>query len=139
MLKKWFNLKWISLIFGLSLVLAFFAFADDVVTPPSGDEITAFLKALGGITNLGALGIVALVIQGLMLVFRTPLTAFAGVWQLVIVSGLSLVFGVITQISQGVNIWVALMNSATLAAAQVFIHQIVTQVKKAPTDVKPAV
>lgn len=113
--------------------LTSFAFAQEVV-PPSSEELMAFINALGGIKNLGALGIVALVIQGLMLLLRTPLMAFAGVWRLIIVSGLSMVGGVIAQLAQGVGWLPALLNSATLAAVQVFVHQIVAQVKKAPAD-----
>jgi len=113
--------------------MTLFALADElVIMPPTQDEIMALLASLGGLKGMGVLGIVAVVVQGLMLFFRTPLADFAGKWKLTIVLGLSLVGGVVGLVATGMAWLPALLHSTTLAAAQVFIHQLVKQVTEKP-------
>lgn len=118
------------------LVMTVLAFAQEVIVPPTSDEIMNWLKAIGGLKGATALAIAVFVVQGIMLFFRSQLASFAGVWQLLIVNGLTLVFGVLALKLSGVD-WVScLLSSQTLAALQVFIHQLITQIKKHPEDVK---
>lgn len=121
------------LIFSL-LLTSVICFADDVVavTPPTGAEWGALIQALGGLKGAGILAIVAVVIQALMFFFRTSLADFAGKWKIVIVTGLSLIGGVVGLRLTGVDWLAAIVNSGTLAAAQVFAHQLITQLTEPP-------
>lgn len=95
--------------------------------PPSADEIQALLVSLGGLKGAGALAIVAVVVQGLMLFFKSSIAAFAGKFQLLIVMLLTLVGGVIALKSQGMDWGAVIVHSSTLTALQVFLHQIFKQ------------
>lgn len=92
-------------------------------TAPSGDDLKALFNSIGGLKGAGAMGIVILLIQGLMLFFRSKLADFAGKWRLSIVYGLSMVLGILALHVAGVDWLTALLHSNTIAAAQVFGHQ----------------
>lgn len=118
---------------------------DDAFTPPTppmtltanepppatlGDWAT-FLTAVGGASGLGAFGIAALVVQGLMLLLRTKVDG-KPVVKLAAVTGLSVLAGPpILQHLGGLDLPSAMMHSVTLAAAQVYGHQLFSQTKKA--------
>lgn len=118
-----------------ALLIPALAIAQAVIEPaslPTTDLTTdqAFgelLKSLGGFKGATALGIVFLVIQAVLLFFRTKLANFAGKWKLLIVTGLSLVGGVIALLVSGVPLLMALTHSTTFAALQVFGNQFVKQ------------
>lgn len=95
-----------------------------------GDALKQLLAGLGGLKGASALGIAVFVIQGVLLFFRTQLAAFAGKWRLLIVTGLSLVIGVLALSMAGVSWTSALVHANTLAAVQVFIHQLVKQLSE---------
>lgn len=95
--------------------------------PPSVDEIQALLVSLGGLKGAGALAIVAVVVQGLMLFFKSKLASFVGKFQLLVVMLLSLVGGVIALKSQGLEWGAVIVHSSTLGAFQVLLHQIFKQ------------
>jgi len=97
---------------------------DQTVDLDSGIFISAVVTAMGGMSGLGALGIVALCIQLLMLFFRTPLASFAGKWKLVIVLSLSLVGGFLAQMFNGLPWYGALLSAGSLTAVQVLVNQI---------------
>jgi len=97
---------------------------DQSVDLDSGVFITAMVTAMGGMSGLGALGIVALCVQLLMLFFRTPLASFAGKWKLVIVLSLSLVGGFLAQMFNGLPWYGALLSAGSLTAIQVLANQI---------------
>ena len=99
----------------------------DVIIPPSADEIQALLVSLGGLKGAGALAIVAVVVQSLMLFFKSSIASFAGKFQLLIVMLLTLVGGVIALKAQGLEWGAVLIHSSTLTAVQVFLHQIFKQ------------
>lgn len=96
----------------------------DPSLPPSGEELQAFFTALGGIQGMSTLALVGLGIQGLMLAFRGPLSSLAGAGKLTLVTGLSLLGGVIGLRAAGLDWALCLMHSTSLAAAQVFLHQL---------------
>lgn len=105
-------------------------FAQDagVIVPPTADEVTKFLALLAGIGGLKGAALAVLVIQGLMLFFRTSLADFAGKWKLAVVSGLSFLAAFVGILATGVPWQNALFNGAVLAAFQVFANQIWKQV-----------
>lgn len=104
-------------------------FAQEVgIIAPSPEEITKFLALLAGIGGLKGAALAVVVIQGLMLFFRTNLADFAGKWKLLIVSGLSFVAAFVGILSTGAPWTTALVDGAVLAAFQVFANQIWKQV-----------
>ncbi len=91
--------------------------------------LTAFLQSLGGLKGAGTMAIVLVIVQTVMLFFRTPLAIFAGKYRLLIVAGLSLVGGFVGLLAGGLDWKLALMHSSVLGAVQVFGHQVVNQFK----------
>lgn len=125
---------WILMLFGV------YAIAQEVapvlpvpvpeVPPPTPDDLQKFLDALGGIKGLGALGAAVLVVQGLMLLFKSKLGELAGKYRLLAVMFLSLVAGVLALKLSGLSLGAAILHSSTIAAAQVFISQLIIQFYK---------
>lgn len=102
------------------------AFGQEIVEP-SAQEIMNFLAALGGVKGASSLAIAALVVQGLMLLFRSSVGNFIGKYKLLTVLGLSLVSGVIALKLNGVDIGAAIVHSSTMASFQVFLNQLYKQ------------
>lgn len=96
---------------------------------PSKEDIAAMLTALGGIKGAGTMAIVILVCQILMMLMKSKLGAFSGGWQLVIVTGLS-VIGTVAGYAMvnNVSIGAALVSGVGLAAIQVFGHQVLGKI-----------
>lgn len=121
------------------LVLALVSFVAFMVVAIAQDTnpISNEAAISGGLTILssldfktaGPMAIVLAVVQILMLVFRAPLSNFAGKWRLLIVCFLSLagcaVAKALTLSPFTWNIFLVslLADGATLAAIQVFVHQ----------------
>lgn len=103
------------------------AFADEVIVPPSIDELAALIAALGGLKGASALAIAAVVVQGLMLMLRSKLGEMAGKWRLLLVYLFTVVAGVVSLRIAGVDLGAALVNTQVLAALQVFLHQAFVQ------------
>lgn len=99
----------------------------EVIAPPTVDDLQLFLNSLGNVKGLGTLGVVAVLVQGLMIFLKTGLGQLAGKYQLVLVLLLTLVGGVIALKSQGLGWGSVLIHSSTIAAVQVFLHQIYKQ------------
>jgi hypothetical protein len=116
----------------LFFVFCFAAWAQgEVIVPPTGDELLKLVQSLGGIKGAGVLAIVAVVVQALLLFFRSSFAKFAGATQLLIVNGLTLVLGVVSLKATGSIEWsAALLHSQTLAALQVLGHQVLKQITK---------
>jgi enamine deaminase RidA (YjgF/YER057c/UK114 family) len=122
-------MKWLSFI--VLMLLSFAALAQgEVIVPPTGEELLKFLQSIGGLKGAGSLAIAVVAVQGLILFFRSSFAKFSGASQLLIVNGLSLVAGVIALKASGVELSAALLHSQTIAAVQVFLHQVVKQVSK---------
>ncbi len=98
------------------------------IVAPSPEEITKFLALLAGIGGLKGAALAVVVIQGLMLFFRTNLADFAGKWKLLIVSGLSFAAAFVGILSTGAPWTTAIVDGAVLAAFQVFANQVWKQV-----------
>jgi hypothetical protein len=115
------------------------------MTPSDDAFLTALFTALGGMSGISASAAVILVVQILMKFLNTDwaTTLFADVFkndsglagwvQLLLVSGLTVVVGVLTlHYVSGVTWLAALLNSTTLAALQVFGNQIIQKILPAP-------
>lgn len=95
----------------------------DVIAEPSAQELMSFLAALGGAKGLGVMGMVALGVQGAMLLLKSKLGELAGKYRLLIVMGLTLVSGVVAMKMQGMDWGSALLHSWSIGAFQVLFHQ----------------
>jgi hypothetical protein len=103
---------------------------------PLEDALKLLLASLAGLKGAGALGIAAIVTQGILLFFRTKLATFAGKWQLLIVYVLNLLVSCLTLLAAGVPLTVMLVHQNTSSAFQVLLHQVVKQVTE-KTDPAP--
>ena len=123
MLKKY--LTWCA---GLSLVFSAVAYATDADVTVGNDQFLMSLwQFIGGAKGMSGMALVAAVVQIVMMFFKTSLANFAGKYRLLIVLGLTLFGSVVGLMSQGVSLAAALVNGATLSAAQVFAHQLYKQ------------
>lgn len=102
---------------------------------PSGDFIKYLLASIGGWKGLGAWGLAGLITQLLGAFLMSPLFAtlaglskpladLMGKHKLRIVCGLSLLSGICLLVATGLDWSAALVHSSTLAAFQVFLHQV---------------
>lgn len=87
-------------------------------------EVAALFQSIGGLKGAGTLGVVAFVVQALMLGARSFLAGLLGKYKLLVVLLLTMVGGVLGLLTQGVELGAALVHSSTLAAAQVLLHQV---------------
>lgn len=111
-------------LFDASLAFAQASLPTDI---EASDAVAELLRSIGGLKGASALAIVAVVVQAVMLFFRTKYASFAGKWRIVVVTGLTVVAGVLALRVAGVD-WIgALLHSSTLAAVQVFGNQFVKQ------------
>lgn len=116
-----------------ALLLPVLAFAQDQVSDL--EFLQGLLSFIGGLKGAGTLAIVAGVVQLVMQLLKTPflsklLPSISGATKLLIVSGLSVVGGLLVLMSDGQSFLAALMHSTTLAALQVFANQIFQQFSK---------
>lgn len=120
------------------LILASFAFfpllvlaQDEVI---SNDEFVSFLLAsIGGAKGLSTLALVGVSIQIIIKFLQTEIvdnwfSKKSGKIKLVIVTGMSVIGGVLSLMTvEGLSFSAAALHSSTLAAAMVFIHQVIKQ------------
>lgn len=114
---------------GAILLFAFplMVLAQDELTTIQYAENT--LEFIGGLKGAGILVIVAGVVQLIMQFFKTPLATrffpdLSGKAKLLIVSGLTVVGGVLGLMADGQPFMAAILHSSTLAALQVFANQL---------------
>lgn len=90
-------------------------------------DLDSLGKAINGLAGGGAMAIAFLVAQILMLLAKGSLGAkFTGAWQLVTVSGLTMICGVLSLCIVGkLDLGAALVHSSTLTAFSVFANQVV--------------
>lgn len=133
-------MKLLSLLF-LTLTVFLFsliAFCADATDPlATGDFFTQLWQLIGQGKGASGLGLAVAITQGFMLFFRTEMANFTGKWKLTIVLGLSMAVGIMTLRTSGASWSAALFNSATLAAVQVFGHQLMKQLSKKDTSPTP--
>ena len=96
---------------------------------PTADWLMLLVVAIGGMKGLSALGIAAAGSQLLLKFMSTPLAKFSGKYRLLAITGLTMVSGVLALMTASdISFMAALLHSTTLAAFQVFIHQVWKQV-----------
>lgn len=128
-------MKLLTTLFIVSILGLSVAVAQDVIVPPTGDELKALLTALGGLKGAGALGIVAVVVQALLYFFRSTFAKFSGAYQLLIVNALTLVGTFVALKTQGMDALAIITHSQVLTAGQVFLHQVFKKFTKEPSKV----
>lgn len=96
----------------------------EVESEPTPGEWSTFLTSIGNTKGLGAMGVSALVAQGSLLLLRTKMGDLTGKAKLSLVTGLTVLAGVTTLRMSGLDWPSSLMHSSTLAAGQVFAHQL---------------
>lgn len=119
--------KILGLFVFMFVIFAVNALAQGTITPPSQDEIDVFLHSLAGIGGLKGVAIVLLIVQGLMLLFRSHLADFAGKYRLLIVTFLTLVAALVMGMSSGQTPLAALLSGSALTTLQVFMNQLYNQ------------
>ncbi len=121
----------------LQLLVTFIAQAEPATLPADlgfGDALTQALQFIGGLKGASALAISAAAVQIVMLVFRTKLAEFTGLWRWFIYSGLSLVAGVLAVVATGVSWPAALLSAPTMTALGNWLHQLPAQAVKAKEE-----
>jgi hypothetical protein len=93
-------------------------------TEPTPLDWATFMQSIGSWGTLNRLGMAAVATQGLLLLMRTKLGDLTGKAKLAIVSVCSVSIGVIALRTGGLDWGQAFMHSTTLAALQVFGHQL---------------
>jgi hypothetical protein len=97
-----------------------------------------FLRELatlvGGAKGAGGLVLALFGVKVLTLAFNWRLGNLVGMWKLVIISGLTLAGGVVSQLVNGMPVSGAILNAATITAASVFLNQLYKQFQKIPED-----
>jgi len=137
-------------VFTFLLTLPTFA-ADAVAAVVAADPDSAFLdallKSMGDFKGASGLALAIIVVQLLMkfldssyfelvtnsALYKKYLPPYKGKIKLLALTLFSMIFGILTLMSSGVPLSAALLNSATLATAQVFIHQWMKP-EKAPAE-----
>ena len=99
-------------------------------TPELKDFIVP-LKESGGFKTLG---LVAFLVQAVNLVLGFVVQRLAGIYRLLILNGMTLVFGVVLLRLQGLGWAECFLHAQTTAMAQVFFHQVINQFLKKPQD-----
>ncbi len=121
----------------LQLLVAFIAQTDPASLPAelsAGDALTQALQVVGGLKGAGAVAIAMAVTQILMLVMRTKLAEFTGLWRWFVYSGVSLV-SVVLSVKLSGSTWVgALLAGPTMTALGNWLHQVPVQVAKAKEE-----
>lgn len=121
-------------------LLAFAQAASDPAAPIAyGDALTELVQLAQTAKGGGALAIAVAVVQGGMLLLRTPLASKLGKWQLTAVLGLSCVASLFAAKAAGATWLAALLSGPMLAAAQVFAHQLFAQFTEKPEPALAAV
>lgn len=126
-MKDQAKINFLTVMAFLLTFVALRAFAQDVIVEPSADELTKYLAVLASIGSLKGFALAAAVIQGLMLFFRSSLSAFAGKFKFLIIAGLSFVAAMVGGLAAGKSIGQVLLDGAVLSALQVFAHQAIKQ------------
>lgn len=112
------------------LCMPLIVFAQEVVPPVTDlDFLGKLLQFFTEYKSMTSLAIAAAVVQLLLMFFNAPIAGkiFAKLdaqLKLIIVTGLTIAFGLITQKIAGISFGEAFWSAANLAAVQVFLHQV---------------
>ena len=120
---------------GTLLMLPIVAFAQELGQVSDLQFLQDLLKFIGGVKGAGTLAIVAGAVQLIMQLLKTEVISklipkLSGAKKLLIVSGLTMIGGVMVLMVEGQTLVQSLLHSTTLAALQVFANQIFQQFTK---------
>ncbi len=129
------NLMKKGLFLGTLLMLPIVAFAQELGQVSDLQFLQDLLEFIGGIKGAGTLAIVAGAVQLIMQLLKTEIISklipkLTGAKKLLIVSGLTMIGGVMVLMVEGQTIVQSLLHATTLAALQVFANQIFQQFTK---------
>lgn len=129
------NLMKKGLFLGTLLMLPIVAFAQELGQVSDLQFLQDLLKFIGGVKGAGTLAIVAGAVQLIMQLLKTEVISklipkLSGAKKLLIVSGLTMIGGVMVLMVEGQTLVQSLLHSTTLAALQVFANQIFQQFTK---------
>jgi len=127
---------WFGTMFLFSLWTAIsFAQGEPTPTLPGAISLADWINMAvivgGGVKGMSTLGVAAALSQLLLKMMGSPLAKYAGKYKLVLITLLTLVSGVTgLMLTTEMSVWAAMMNSASIVAFQVFVHQIYVQFVK---------
>lgn len=138
-MKKLLSIPFKFVMMFAMLMVTFVATSFFMVEPVFAQEVvnqTAEMgipEAVGGILDLIAThkgskyGTVIIIVQSLMLLFKTSLAQYAGKFKLLIVTLLSLVSSIVLSLSSGADFGVIISDATIVSALSVFFHQLYKQ------------
>lgn len=139
--------KYLLPIFLFLFLSSIAAFADTGIPdiqPVSTEDFLHFLtSSFGGAKGAGAMAMAAFVVQAIIRFLKTPIVdsvflRIGGKWKLTIVTGLTIVSGVIGLLLSGVPLAAALLHATTLSALLVFGNQLYRQfTEREPNHLAP--
>lgn len=116
-------MKIVLVVYAFVLLFAQTAFSQ--VIPPTGDEIGSFLNLIPSLKDGGTIGIIILVVQILLFVFRSTFLKLDGKIKLVAVLGLTWIIGVLSMVFfNKIGLVEAFMHSTSIAALMVFVNEL---------------
>lgn len=116
----------------LVAAMSVIAYGDPSIEPvtdaPSFSEWLALYHSLGDLKGVSTLGGVTIAVQALLLFTRSSFDPLPGPQKLVVVTGLTMILGVVSmKMTTNVSWGVALLHSTVLANIQVFGNQVYQQ------------
>jgi len=91
--------------------------------PPNSDDLGKFFDSLGNLRGASAMVVAVFCVQVVIAFLKSKLGEFAGKYQYLTVYGLTLISGILSLKSVGLDWAAAALHANSLAAAQVFLHQ----------------
>lgn len=92
-----------------------------------GQLLAAIVEFMGSIEGQSVLGIAVGLAQLILTIANSSIGDLAGEYKLLIVTGVSLVATVLGGLASGGSLFAVLFSGVSIAAFQVFIHQIYVQ------------
>lgn len=114
-----------------AIVFGRFAFADDPTQPlPDSSFWTGLLEFVKSLKNGTALTIVAAFVQLSIVFFRTSFGNFAGVYKLLTVLGLAVVYTFLMNLMRGMPLLDSLLDGTVVTAVMVFVNELMKHLKQ---------
>lgn len=124
-------LKYVMTTFILMIaVMPFMALAQEAAPIPTDEFLSFLFQSFNGLKGASALAIAAFVVQAVIKFLSSDICNqifknWQGFTKLIVISGLTIVSGVLSMIVAGVSPMAAIFHSATLTAVMVFANQLI--------------
>ena len=115
----------VSLLCFLFVLLPLTSYASEELTTDivlRQQDVDLFLSSLNGVQGAGALGVTVLIVQTLILVFKSQFLKLKKQYKILSVTLLTMIVGVLSLKISGLDWASCFLHSTTLSAAQVFAH-----------------